>query len=527
MSFYISHRGIYGNSYEMLDALFWIDDRLSAEAVVELLHFLKRHYRNSPEEEKTPVQWRIKDLLPEGGSLVLSGAGGTGKTLTAYAMAYAIATGQPFLGKETVEGRILVCQAEDAELNKQNMLKVFGGDEQLFEDMVTWIPGFNLEEVETELAYQEYGLFICDNLTTIQLDNVAVKENETGYAKVIRQITAITNKTKTNLCLIHHTSKNNDSTGIKQVRGSGAITEAVSTVMVLKTPVVKGLFARPEEDLESNERILEVVKQRVGAKTKIKFEIDFDSFTWNYISSGNELTAEEKLTLSTVEKQAEILLSTHPDGLTSKQIQQVLGCDYKHLSKTLKQSRTIKSRKNGTRFNTYYLDSSSCNLHSHDSNSKTLTTKDLQYILSTKQERMLLENIQDRDTRYTEDSGKPYTGSVSDVQSCLQGKQELKQDSTREPTTGSVATLEEEIPSETFTEDDIKVLKLSGRRPIAKDSYVKVYEKDSSCYQLGYVVKYVQGKNDKGQLTDFVIVRHECTNELMKCPLNLVDVVLT
>ena len=52
MSFYISHRGIYGNSYEMLDALFWIDDRLSAEAVVELLHFLKRHYRNSPEEVK-------------------------------------------------------------------------------------------------------------------------------------------------------------------------------------------------------------------------------------------------------------------------------------------------------------------------------------------------------------------------------------------------------------------------------------------------------------------------------------------
>lgn len=58
-------------------------------------------------------EWAVQDLVPSGTVTLLGGDGGTGKSLLAQQLAFAIATGGRWLGHQTVSGAAMFISAED------------------------------------------------------------------------------------------------------------------------------------------------------------------------------------------------------------------------------------------------------------------------------------------------------------------------------------------------------------------------------------------------------------------------------
>lgn len=66
-------------------------------------------------------QWLLRDLIPAGNVTLLSGDGGTGKSLLALQLARAVATGESWIGRNIEPGRAVYVSAEDelAELHRR------------------------------------------------------------------------------------------------------------------------------------------------------------------------------------------------------------------------------------------------------------------------------------------------------------------------------------------------------------------------------------------------------------------------
>lgn len=64
-------------------------------------------------KEVPPREWLVPDLVPAGTVTLLTGDGGTGKSLVALQLAAACAMGRPWLGRDVAAGRALFISAED------------------------------------------------------------------------------------------------------------------------------------------------------------------------------------------------------------------------------------------------------------------------------------------------------------------------------------------------------------------------------------------------------------------------------
>ncbi len=65
-------------------------------------------------ESPQPPQWVVEQFIPQDTVIVLAGLEGTGKSVFSYAMALAVATGQPILGFSTTQLRVLYFDSENS-----------------------------------------------------------------------------------------------------------------------------------------------------------------------------------------------------------------------------------------------------------------------------------------------------------------------------------------------------------------------------------------------------------------------------
>lgn len=63
--------------------------------------------------EPPPRRWIVEDMVPAGAVTLLSGDGGTGKSLLAMQMAVSVVTGRPFFGRAVEQGPVLYVSCED------------------------------------------------------------------------------------------------------------------------------------------------------------------------------------------------------------------------------------------------------------------------------------------------------------------------------------------------------------------------------------------------------------------------------
>lgn len=180
------------------------------------------------------VDWVLDEILPAGGLVILAGRPKDGKTTLSYEAAVKIALGQPFLGRETKQGAVLILALEehvrDVLLRLRNLgattlsgLYAHTGPLEPSADVLSHITAFCLS--------RQVRLILVDTLSAFwKIEN----ENDAAeMTKVVKPLLQLARDSGACVLLIHHARKSEGQYG-DEIRGSGALFASVDVALVLK-----------------------------------------------------------------------------------------------------------------------------------------------------------------------------------------------------------------------------------------------------------------------------------------------------
>lgn len=246
--------------------------------------------------EPPPRQWFVPDWIPDRVVTLLSGDGGTGKSLLGMQLATCGAAGMPFLGIDVAPRRVLYLAAEDDqdELHRRqiDLNAALGITMSDLEDRLWWctlagdetllaLPDERTKRIKATQTYECLREFcLQEEIQLVIVDTVADtfggleidRQQVTKYVRLFEDIARITNGAAV---LIAHPSNAGlrDGTGIS---GSSAWRNAVRSVLFLRRP-------ETEDDafpVNNDERVLERLKCNFApARTSIKLLYGLGAFS--------------------------------------------------------------------------------------------------------------------------------------------------------------------------------------------------------------------------------------------------------
>lgn len=251
------------------------------------------------------LQWLVKDLIIEGSLCMIVGDAGTGKTYIALDIAVAIAEGQAWLGREVLQGPVLIIDEESGEHRLSLRLKKIieghhGSDDTPLYFMsyqsVDLKNGLDTFEIEKFIIEKEIKFVVIDSLMEViqGADENAAKD----MTPVLYTINKMKERTGTTFFMIHHTSKSGDN-----YRGSTAIKGAVDLMLHVDKP-------------EKGETVkIKSLKFRDGEPVSFKADLKFSDHAF-WIELNND--KEDKLKREFKQTHINILkyISENPDSHT-------------------------------------------------------------------------------------------------------------------------------------------------------------------------------------------------------------------
>lgn len=228
---------------------------------VDIQEFLE----SGPEERS----WLIAGYISTATTLVLFADGGVGKTLLAYDLSKAIALGQPWNGFRVNQGKVLIIQTDEPEIDTRERLNVAG-----FKDIPVgrihiqshW-QFSQLRKLEKWIEAERPAFVMIDSLTSANRNAVAGSEWDVSYAASLYNLRDIANTYGCSVMILHHENKAGGA------RGTTAIRNNVSEVWRLRKGTEK-------ETLKPTQRILEIEKSRSGCNGTFQIELNLDNFSW-------------------------------------------------------------------------------------------------------------------------------------------------------------------------------------------------------------------------------------------------------
>jgi putative DNA primase/helicase len=261
-----------------------------------------------------PREMLLDPILPQKGLAMLYGTRGTGKTLVALGLAYALATGTSFLKwKAEKPRRVLLVDGEmpAAELQKRlswhaignnadpgDSLKILCGD--LME--IGGIGNIGDPKVQAELEphLEEIDLVIFDNLSTL---TAVIRDNDADSWNPIQEYMLRLRRRNISVLIVHHANKGG------QQRGTSRREDVLDTVICLRRPSdyesIEG--ARFEVHIEKGRGI-------TGNDLKpfeAKFEVRDNAAVWTTREIEDARRAE--------------ILMLHEDGMSVRKIAETMG----------------------------------------------------------------------------------------------------------------------------------------------------------------------------------------------------------
>ncbi len=230
-------------------------------------------------------EYLIPDLLPCPGTVMIHGAGGDGKSMSAWTIAKHVARGIPFSVRGDLvpveSGPVLILNGDQSEVQVQQQLRDL---EFQPSDPVTVVMGWDLNwyyRFVKLIEKHQPKLVIIDSITGCSRGS-AFDENKKEFASPIywlannngRMFPACT------ILLIHHANKTGG------FRGSTAIRDAVDEVWGLRRPDKKQV-----EQTGYNARLITVEKSRAGrdgSKLLMKLENDLTFSLADYMEVDTE-----------------------------------------------------------------------------------------------------------------------------------------------------------------------------------------------------------------------------------------------
>jgi len=185
----------------------------------------KRHYQPLDLFQPVPdVAWIVENIVVAGEATLLVADGGAGKSFFALAMSLAVAGGEPFIGCDVKQGRVIYVDEEGSpDLALQRLAQLGATDEQKANLDYLNFAGIDMvkhpEKLIEDAKLVQPALIVIDSHAKVtrgaeensndQMSNVWTD----GFQKLARE-------TKAAVLVVHHTTKGGGSRGGSQIRNS-------------------------------------------------------------------------------------------------------------------------------------------------------------------------------------------------------------------------------------------------------------------------------------------------------------------
>jgi hypothetical protein len=177
--------------------------------------------------------WLVDDLLLAGGFSIIAGKPKSGKSTFSRALALAVARGTPFLGRETMKGRVLLLSLEDHRPMLRRYLQVLGATAS--DDILVFCqPGrrLGIDDLRRAVSEHKPALAIVDTLFRL------VRPSDlNAYLDVVQALDPLLRLCRDHNChvaALHHFVKAAKSDSADAVLGSTAIVGSVDSSVLIK-----------------------------------------------------------------------------------------------------------------------------------------------------------------------------------------------------------------------------------------------------------------------------------------------------
>ncbi|MGL5922143.1 AAA family ATPase [Chroococcidiopsis sp.] len=238
---------------------------------------------NGPSER----EWLIGSLIGKGTTMVLVADGGVGKSLLGYDICKAIATGQHWNGYPTQQGKVLIVQTDEPEIDTRERLDIarFGEIPKGTVSIINDWQFSQIKQLEKWIEKERPAFVMIDSLSSANR-TADEDEKDSSYAYPLYDLRDIANSYGCSIVVLHHENK----AGLS--RGTTAIKNAVSEMWRLRR-------GEKVEALTPNQRILEIVKTRSVDFSAIKIELNVEDYSWQHQGEFGDYTLDKgKLPLS-------------------------------------------------------------------------------------------------------------------------------------------------------------------------------------------------------------------------------------
>lgn len=249
-------------------------------------------------KEQVPVSFLVNGYCLKKSSVVFSGLPGSGKTLIALQLAYAVATGGKFMGEECSQAPVIFYCADQPSNITRHYIKEMGLDELDNFHIVTEendgkederSANWNitkLDVLEKHLDQVKPGLVVIDSIRTTICNPLGLEEKSEIIGHWIKEVERLVCRYGT-LIYIHHDNKDAHMNGISRASGSTAITGSVSACWRVERA------SKEDTDLS---RILSMPKTRGFEPicVNLHFNIENSCFEFAGLKGESEEVAKQK-----------------------------------------------------------------------------------------------------------------------------------------------------------------------------------------------------------------------------------------
>ncbi len=182
----------------------------------------------------TTRAWLVEDYIPEGWLVALTAYAKVGKTTWAYALARAVVRGEPFMGRKTKQGPVLIIAAEEdlPDVNERLAWLGIGDDPTVFVHSGDLSPTpENFEHLKTFITSHGIALVIVDTIGHVW--EVPDENNTRQVLRALRPWLLVARNTRAAVVLVHHEGKT-PQPGAKALRGASSFAGIVDQILTLR-----------------------------------------------------------------------------------------------------------------------------------------------------------------------------------------------------------------------------------------------------------------------------------------------------
>lgn len=176
----------------------------------------------------------VADLLPRGGVSMIAAKPKVGKSTTARNLAYAVATGTPFLGRDVLSGPVLYLALEEKRAEVAAHFRRMGASDQPILIHVGAAPTSSTEGISAlAAAIGEYQAVLAIADPALRLLRVHDSSDYAEMTTALEPVVELARRTGCHICIPHHAGKMERGGG-DAVLGSTALFGSVDTLIEMR-----------------------------------------------------------------------------------------------------------------------------------------------------------------------------------------------------------------------------------------------------------------------------------------------------